>query len=190
MKTVRLISFTLSGAEVARRIEQALCEEGWTVRRSSGRAGDELYLKEPLAEWTRAAFQSDAIVFIGACGIAVRAVAPFVTSKAADPAVVAVDDRGRFAISLLSGHIGGANVLTNVIAQKIGAIPVITTATDGAAFLRWTSGQRARGFPYVGIKRQRRFRRLFLREETWVFKANFLYRMRFQMGLYRRNAQS
>ncbi len=61
---------------------------------------------------------------------------------------------------------------------------MITTATDGAGLFavdEWAKSQR---LSYVGIKRQRRFRRLFLREETWVFKANFLYRMRFQMGFY------
>lgn len=72
------------------------------------------------------------IVFICACGIAVRAIAPFVRSKLSDPAVIAVDDSGRFAVSLLSGHLGGANRLAEIIGEIIGAVPVITTATDNS----------------------------------------------------------
>ena len=63
-------------------------------------------------------------------GIVVRIIAPLIRSKLEDPAIVVVDDRGKHVISLLSGHIGGANVLTLDIAEIIGANPVITTATD------------------------------------------------------------
>lgn len=80
----------------------------------------------------------DALVFIGACGIAVRAIAPLVKSKLTDPAVVVCDETGRFAISLLSGHAGGANQLTEQIAAHIGAVPVVTTASDSHAVLDGT----------------------------------------------------
>jgi cobalt-precorrin 5A hydrolase len=72
----------------------------------------------------------DGHVFIMATGIVVRMIAPLIQSKLEDPAVVVVDDRGRHAVSLISGHIGGANALAIRIAECIGADPVITTATD------------------------------------------------------------
>ena len=69
-------------------------------------------------------------VFIMATGIVVRTIAPLLQAKDRDPAVVVLDDAGRFAVSLLSGHIGGANALAKTCAGLIGSIPVITTATD------------------------------------------------------------
>ncbi|MDO5389218.1 MAG: cobalamin biosynthesis protein [Clostridia bacterium] len=73
---------------------------------------------------------TNVIVFVGAVGIAVRSIAPFVKHKSKDPAVVVIDETGKFCISLLSGHMGGGNELTDKIARMTGALPVITTATD------------------------------------------------------------
>ncbi len=70
------------------------------------------------------------IVFIGPCGIAVRSISSCISHKTTDPAVVAVDVGGRFAVSLLSGHEGGANDLTFEIANIIGAEPCISTTTE------------------------------------------------------------
>lgn len=72
----------------------------------------------------------DAIIFICAAGIAVRMIAPHIVSKLSDPAVVVIDERGKNCISLLSGHIGGANNLVLEISRAINSNPVITTATD------------------------------------------------------------
>ena len=74
----------------------------------------------------------DGFVLVCATGIAVRAIAPLLADKGADPAVVVVDDGGRFAVALTGGHRGGANVLAREVAALLGAEPVVTTATDGA----------------------------------------------------------
>lgn len=72
----------------------------------------------------------DGIIFCMACGIVVRMIAPYVNNKYTDPAVVTVDEAGRFAISLLSGHEGGANDLAIRVANILGAEPVVTTASE------------------------------------------------------------
>ena len=73
----------------------------------------------------------DGFIFISATGIAVRMINPFIKNKTKDPAIIVIDDMGKYAISLLSGHVGGANEIAEWIAVEIGAIPVITTASDG-----------------------------------------------------------
>lgn len=70
------------------------------------------------------------LVFVMACGIVVRTIAPHIKDKSSDPAVVVVDEKGKHAISLLSGHVGGANWLAEEVAAATGGTPVITTATD------------------------------------------------------------
>jgi cobalt-precorrin 5A hydrolase len=90
-----------------------------------------LPLTETVGAWTGRMFdQMDGLIYIGACGIAVRAVAPYLKDKFTDPAVVVVDELHHHAISLLSGHVGGANELTKKVAEILDAEPVITTATD------------------------------------------------------------
>ena len=74
--------------------------------------------------------ESDALIFVGAAGIAVRGIAPYIMDKYTDPAVVSVDEFGRYAMPLLSGHVGGANRLAELTAEITGGIPVISTASD------------------------------------------------------------
>ncbi len=115
------LAFTEKGLALARKLAAAL--PGSVTRCGHGGPG--------LADWTNQQFaQSDALIFVGAVGIAVRAIAPHCRSKASDPAVVVLDECGRFAVPLLSGHLGGANDLARALAAACGAVPVITTATD------------------------------------------------------------
>jgi len=124
---ISLISFTARGAALAERAAAALRERGDTAEAALGSGPDKVSLRD----WTAAAFSgSDALVFVGAAGIAVRAAAPHIVSKVSDPAVIVMDEAGRFVISLLSGHIGGANRLARELAASLGAVPVLTTGTD------------------------------------------------------------
>lgn len=87
-------------------------------------------MMELTGEWFE---KADALVFLCAVGIAVRSIAPYLEHKSKDPAVLVMDEAGKFCISLLSGHAGGANELTEQLSglfKDQGMIPVITTATD------------------------------------------------------------
>lgn len=110
----------------------ALTDEGFdTAIRVRDRIGGTIEPKARFKESVYENFQKcDALVFVMATGIVVRTVAPLLVGKATDPAVIVIDQKGNFVISLLSGHLGGANRLAKRIASEIGAIPVITTATD------------------------------------------------------------
>lgn len=84
-----------------------------------------------LNDWTASMFKSsDALIFIGASGIAVRAIAPYVRDKFTDPAVLSVDELGDFVVPLLSGHAGGGNTLAREVSKLVGATAVISTGTD------------------------------------------------------------
>ncbi len=131
MSQIAIAGFTTNGCVLAQKIVSEL--EGaraWAPHRISEEVG--LPGFDNVGAWAGEAFAHgcDGIVFVGACGIAVRAIAPYVTSKMHDPAVVCVDEAGKWAISLLSGHVGGANDLARRIARIVGATPVVTTATD------------------------------------------------------------
>lgn len=121
---IGILAFSQKGTELAQLLEESFDKNGDSVFAARCENGG-------LDLWTKRNFYSaDALVFIGSCGIAVRAIAPYLKSKLTDPAVIAVDETGAFAVSLLSGHLGGANRLAEKIAAVIGAQPVITTATD------------------------------------------------------------
>lgn len=132
---VSIISFTAAGSILSLKLKEILISEGMLCEAyTNGRYAKASFIKErkdSLSEWTKSQFSGvEAIIFIGATGIAVRAIAPFLVNKKNDPAVIVIDEQGTFVISLLSGHLGGANQLTELIAKKLKSIPVITTATD------------------------------------------------------------
>lgn len=121
MKTA-VISFNSKGDTIARRIGERL--EVSIYRKAPETSYDLSSLTEELMK------EYEAVIFIASTGIAVRAIAPHIKSKATDPAVLVVDIFGKHVISLLSGHLGGANELTLKVAEILQAVPVITTATD------------------------------------------------------------
>ena len=126
MAGICMISFTDRGKITAEKLKEGLFGAGHTVK-----AETFADIRMSLRKYTEQHFyEKDAMIFVGAAGIAVRAIAPWVRSKETDPAVLCVDEAGRFVIPLLSGHLGGANDLAMLAAEILGAVPVITTATD------------------------------------------------------------
>ncbi len=134
------ICFSGAGKTLVRRLQTAVQEkgmkpiEGYCLVRSNNTV-DETETLIPYAgtveEWAALAAGSHACaIFVGATGIAVRAVAGIVRDKLTDIPVIVIDDLGQFVIPLLSGHLGGANQIAMTLAALLDAVPVITTATD------------------------------------------------------------
>ena len=151
MMKLAVISFTVNGTRLNRKLCATLSEKLKTnaaardeilifcyvkskqppVLEEAGKQPECMVWQRPLNDWAREMFASmDALIFIGATGIAVRAIAPLVQDKFYDPAVLVMDELGQFCIPLLSGHVGGANELAETISQLTGSQAVITTATD------------------------------------------------------------
>ena len=136
MRKIAFAGFTRAGCDLARLLARTVESRGFADEASvsgparlSRDAGVEPF--ESLAAWTKENFAAcDALVFVSACGIAVRAIAPLVSDKLTDPAVVTLDERGAFCVPLLSGHVGGANDLARFLACETGGRAVVSTATD------------------------------------------------------------
>lgn len=143
-----IISFTEKGIQLSKKIENALktaqevkirlytkCKMfpviNWAGEQIQEKCVRVVYVEESITDWAGEQMQAkNALLFIGACGIAVRAIAPYLISKLQDVPVLVMDESGHHIIPILSGHMGGANGLAESIAEKTGAEPVITTATD------------------------------------------------------------
>lgn len=132
---VSIISFTQNGMALSGRI-QKICPQ-MTIRAftkcSAAKQSDTniQYVEQSLKDWTKEQMeQKNVLVFIGACAIAVRAIAPCITDKLHDSPVLVLDENGTYVIPILAGHIGGANELAVSLAKELQAQAVITTATD------------------------------------------------------------
>jgi cobalt-precorrin 5A hydrolase len=131
---VAVIAITRRGVETALKIKEALDCAGVTSTVYSPKKYTQhgvTAVDKKLADFIKDTYSTvDGLVAVMATGIIIRAVAPHLESKLTDPAVIGVDATGKFVISLLSGHYGGANELAKIIAKGIGGTAVITTATD------------------------------------------------------------
>ena len=130
-----IISFTENGIKLSQTVAKRLSGRKVTIYTKCSRyTAEDLKVqrvKESLQVWTAQRMaERDALLFIGACGIAVRAIAPNLTDKLHDVPVLVMDEEGRYVIPILSGHVGGANELARELSDLIDARPVITTATD------------------------------------------------------------
>ena len=127
-----VFAYSRRGCALARRVLEALPDsEGRCYTLSRFEEPDFLPIQQPSEAFYGELFQTmEALIFVGAAGIAVRSIAPHVRSKKTDPAVLCLDERGTWVIPLLSGHIGGANALARTLAEALGAQCVLTTATD------------------------------------------------------------
>ena len=130
-----IISFTENGIKLSQTVARRLSGRKVTLYTKCSRyTAEDLKVqrvKESLQVWTAQRMaEGDALLFIGACGIAVRAIAPNLTDKLHDVPVLVMDEEGRYVIPILSGHVGGANELARELSDLIDARPVITTATD------------------------------------------------------------
>ena len=161
MKRAVLFFFSDRGRETADRIAELLSGAYETTLLAP--RGD---LKEAVAESFK---DADALIFVGACGIAVRAIAPHVASKTTDPAVISVDELGRFVIPLLSGHIGGANDLAVLIARGVGGEAVVTTATDINSRFSVDAWARREGLLIDSMDAAKRFSAAILKRDLPVF---------------------
>lgn len=113
----------------------AFSNKGWNLYKQIEKLDEEdvfeIIPKEEIEEFLRSSFEySLPILFIGAVGIAVRKIAPFINNKLTDSPVIVIDDMGKYVIPILAGHVGGANELAVRIANIINATSVITTSTD------------------------------------------------------------
>lgn len=179
---IGVISFTGGGAALQERICQISGLEACQYKKNIESAKD--FVKRCFAERT-------GLVFIGASGIAVRLIAPFLQSKESDPPVLVIDEKGNYVISLLSGHLGGANALAEMIGKEIGAQPVITTATDVNGIFSVDDWCRKAGCAVAELSIAKRVSAALLKGEPIGFSSDFpstslpegLYQDAFPLGI-------
>jgi len=127
-----ILAITKKGIAIAKQIQNRLDNSDIYVPEKFDNSGSEImYFPEPVSQKLGALFSNySSIICIFSLGAVIRLISPFLRDKKSDPAVVVIDDTAKFAISALSGHLGGANELTLRISGILNSIPVITTAAD------------------------------------------------------------
>ncbi len=166
---ISIIAITRNGARLGTRLREGFAgAELFVLKKYAGQAGKgAVPFTSELHELVRELWpETDGFVFITATGIVVRIIAPLLKDKEQDPAVVVMDDAGRFAISLLSGHLGGANELARRCAFLVGAREVITTATDANSLPSFDLLARDEGWVIDDISRVKKLNALLLDDEV------------------------
>ncbi len=127
-----VVTLTKGGVQQAKKVKRLLDDISLDIYTLEKWADEEtITINKKLDEFIGSVFYSyDIILFIMATGIVVRSIAKYIVDKTTDPGILVMDERGQFIISLLSGHLGGANKAAKLLADKIGGQPVITTASD------------------------------------------------------------
>lgn len=126
MKTA-VISVTKQGDTLAERVKQSMEVDIFSKLKTQG------FNINAISKTCMESYS--AIIYISSTGIAVRGIAPYIRNKAIDPAVIVIDCTGKYVISLLSGHLGGANKLSVELAGILDAEAIITTASDNLGFI-------------------------------------------------------
>lgn len=132
-KKIAILSISKNGKELGLKIKRKISNAHlYYVKKDVVEDEDNvIYINKKLKEFIPEIFREyDYIIFIMACGIVVRTIAPLIKNKFSDPAILVSDEKGKNIISLLSGHMGGANEMTLYISNLLNSNPVITTATD------------------------------------------------------------
>ncbi len=132
MKKIAVLAITKNGIDMSLRIKEHFSDfEIFAPVKFSDNNGKIQWYDESTTQKIVDLFKSnDGIVCLFSLGAVIRLLAPHIKDKKTDPAVIVIDDNANFVISVLSGHLGGANELSNEIAEKMGSTPVITTAAD------------------------------------------------------------
>jgi len=131
VEKVSVLAITKNGINIAAKLKEIFPD--WNVYAPSKFSNDKeiIWYSEPTSEKIIELFKNNkALICLFSLGAVIRLIAPHLKDKKNDPAVIVIDDKTNFVISVLSGHLGGANELTQTIAEKLNAIPVITTAAD------------------------------------------------------------